>query len=162
MVWYYLSGNNLSNKNTFSFSLLPLGRHLLPWTTLNRYLSRDSNKKFFFTRSTWSGNVSISRQRVFPVATPLSCFIEFSKFRKRSFRENSKHPKQERERDGTCNKNLPIYCFERCGHIEDEKNHSFVVGVYVTDVNITGVKFDYSSIWMICFQFKMQKVNCTT
>ena len=42
-----------------AFSLLPMGRYLLPLTTLNRYEPRDSRGKFFFT--TRSRNVSIVR-----------------------------------------------------------------------------------------------------
>ena len=41
------------------FSLLPLGRYLLPLTTLNRYQTLDSSGKFFFT--TTSRNAPIVR-----------------------------------------------------------------------------------------------------
>ena len=44
------------------FSLLPLGRYLLPLTTLNRYQPTDSSGKLFFT--TVSRNVSIIRYRI--------------------------------------------------------------------------------------------------
>ena len=64
-----------------TFSLLPLGRCLLPWITLNKYLSKcsRSNEIFFFTTSTW--NISKARRRtsqVYPfyIGT-LSQFTEF-------------------------------------------------------------------------------------
>ena len=44
------------------FSLLPLGRYLLPLTTLNRYQPIDSSGKLLFT--TISRNVSIVRYRI--------------------------------------------------------------------------------------------------
>ena len=44
------------------FSLLPLGRYLLPVTTQNRYQSTGSSGKLLFT--TISGNVSIVRYRI--------------------------------------------------------------------------------------------------
>ena len=44
------------------FSLLPLGRHLLPPTTLNRYQPTDSSRKLLFT--TLSRNVFIVRCRM--------------------------------------------------------------------------------------------------
>ena len=42
-----------------AFSLLPVGGHLLPVTTQNRYQSTGSSGKFFFT--TTSRNVTIVR-----------------------------------------------------------------------------------------------------
>ena len=45
-----------------AFSLLPLGRYLLPVTTQNRYQSTGSSRKFFFT--TTSRNVTIVRCRM--------------------------------------------------------------------------------------------------
>ena len=44
------------------FSLLPLGRYLLPITTLNRYQPTDSSGKLLYT--TISRNVSIVRYRM--------------------------------------------------------------------------------------------------
>ena len=44
------------------FSLLPLGRYLLPLTTLSRYQPTDSSGKLLFT--TISRNVSIVRYRI--------------------------------------------------------------------------------------------------
>ena len=55
------------------FSLLPLGRYLLPITTLNIYLSSNSSKKFSFT--TASENITITRHRVFLVTIPSLCFV---------------------------------------------------------------------------------------
>ena len=43
--------------SAFSLHVLPLGRLLLPLTTLNRYQPTDSGGKFFFT--TTSRNLSI-------------------------------------------------------------------------------------------------------
>ena len=45
-----------------TFSLLSLGRYLLPVTPWNRYQSAGSSGKFFFT--TTSRNVSIVRYRI--------------------------------------------------------------------------------------------------
>ena len=45
-----------------AFSLLPLGRYLLPVTTQNRYQSTGSSGKFFF--ATTSRNVTIVRWRM--------------------------------------------------------------------------------------------------
>ena len=44
------------------FSLLSLGRYLLPITTLNRYQATDSSGKLLYT--TMSRNVSIVRYRI--------------------------------------------------------------------------------------------------
>ena len=63
------TGNTILATDTLSvlviqsvFSLLPLGRYLLPLTTLNRYQPTDSNGKLLFT--TISSNVSIFRYRI--------------------------------------------------------------------------------------------------
>ena len=56
-----------------TFSLLPLGRYLLPLTTLNRYLSRHSSKSFIPTTS--SENMTITRCGVFLVTFPVLCFV---------------------------------------------------------------------------------------
>ena len=56
-----------------TFSLLSLGRYLLPLTTLNRYLSRHSNKNFIFTTS--SKNITITKHGVFLVTIPILCFV---------------------------------------------------------------------------------------
>ena len=73
-----------------AFSLLPLGRYLLPLTTQNRYQSIGSSGKFFFT--TTSKNITIDRW-VIPLVTKLLldlvmihwiCWIQ-----RKSFRENS-------------------------------------------------------------------------
>ena len=51
------------------FPLLPLVRYLLPLTTLNRYLTRDSNGNFFFT--TARRNISVARYGLSLVTTLL-------------------------------------------------------------------------------------------
>ena len=56
------------------FSLLPHGRYLLEWTTLNRYPWRCSIKHFFFPTS--SGSISIARHRVSLVTIPFIDFID--------------------------------------------------------------------------------------
>ena len=63
------------------FSLLPLGRHLLRLTTLNRYQSTGSSRQLPFTTS--SRNVSIFRYRMSLVtycSWILSRFTEFTEF----------------------------------------------------------------------------------
>ena len=69
-----------------TFSLLhvhvPLGRYLLPLTTLNRYLSRHSSKKF----------ISNFRHGVFLVTIPILCFVTIhwiQWLQQKSFRKNS-------------------------------------------------------------------------
>ena len=57
------------------FSLLPLGRYLLPVTTQNRYQSTGSSQKLLFT--TTSRNVSIVKYW----SWILSWFTEFAEFR---------------------------------------------------------------------------------
>ena len=57
------------------FSLLPLGRYLLPLNTLNRYLPRHtcSSKNVIFTTS--SENITITRHGVFLATIPILCFV---------------------------------------------------------------------------------------
>ena len=76
-----------------SFSLLPLGRYLLPFTTWNGYEPKDSSGNFLFT--TESRNVSIVRYRVSQVTILFLdlimihwiCWIQ-----RKSFRKNSNSP----------------------------------------------------------------------
>ena len=56
-----------------AFSLLPLGRYLLPVTTRNRYQSTGSSGKFFFT--TTLRNVTIVRCRMFQVTILVLDFV---------------------------------------------------------------------------------------
>ena len=72
------------------FQLLPLGRYLLPVTTLNRYQPRNSNEKIFFT--TTSRNVSIVRYRVSLITILLLHLVSvywIQWIQWKSFRENS-------------------------------------------------------------------------
>ena len=55
-----------------TFSLLPLGRYLLPQTTLDRYVSRHSKNEIFTTSS---ANITITRHRVFLVTIAILCFF---------------------------------------------------------------------------------------
>ena len=57
------------------FSLLPLGRYLLPLIILNRYLPNGSSSNFIEIAS--SKNVTIARHRISDIWT-LSVFIQFS------------------------------------------------------------------------------------
>ena len=56
-----------------TLSSLPLGRYLLPVTTLNGFPSRGSNRNFSFT--TLSENISITRHEIFLVTIPLLDFV---------------------------------------------------------------------------------------
>ena len=69
------------------FSLLLLGRYLLPLTTLNKYQPTDSNEKFCFT--TTSRNVSIVRYRMSLVAILPLDYVMIHWIQRKSFRENS-------------------------------------------------------------------------
>ena len=63
-----------------AFSLLSLGRYPLALTTLNRYQSKDSSEKFFFT--TISRNVTIVRCRMSLVTILVLDFLSwFTEFR---------------------------------------------------------------------------------
>ena len=73
-----------------TFSLLPLGRYLLPITTRTRYQSTCSSGKFFFT--TTSRNVTIVRCRMSLVTIPVLDFVIIYWIRwiqRKSFRKNS-------------------------------------------------------------------------
>ena len=73
-----------------TFSLLPMGRYLLPLTTLNRYLSRHSSKNFVF--STSSVNITFTRCGKFLVTFPFLCFVTIhwiQWIQRKSFRKNS-------------------------------------------------------------------------
>ena len=70
-----------------TFSLLPLGRYLLPQTTLNRYFSRYSSNNFISTTS--SVNITITRHGVFLVTIPILCFVMIHWIQWKSSRENS-------------------------------------------------------------------------
>ena len=72
------------------FSLLPLGRYLLPLTTLNSYQPIDSYGKFSFT--TTASNVPIVKYRMSLVTIPPLDLVIIHWFRwihRKSFRENS-------------------------------------------------------------------------
>ena len=56
-----------------TFSLLPLGRYLLPQTTLNRFVSRHRSKNFISTTS--SENITITKCGVFMVAIAILYFV---------------------------------------------------------------------------------------
>ena len=72
------------------FSLVPLGRCLLLLTTVNRYPSKDSSGKFFFTTtSRTSRNVSIVRYRMSLVTILPLDFVMIHWIQRKSFRENS-------------------------------------------------------------------------
>ena len=74
----YLATNTLAVVQS-TVQLLPLGRYLLPLTTLNRYQTRDSNGIFIFLSS--SRNISIVRywgSLVTILFCVLSQFTEFS------------------------------------------------------------------------------------
>ena len=65
-------------------------RYLLPFTTLNRYLSRHSSKNFIFTTS--SQNIIITRHGVFLVTIPILCLVMIhwiQWIQRKSFRKNS-------------------------------------------------------------------------
>ena len=73
-----------------AFSLLPLGRYLLPVTTQKRYQSTGSSGKFFFT--TTSRNVTIVRCRMSLVTMLVLDFVMIHWIRwiqRKSFRKNS-------------------------------------------------------------------------
>ena len=73
-----------------AFSLLPLGRYLLPITTQNRYQPTDSSWKFFFT--TTSRNVTIVRYRISLVTILLLDLVMIHWIhwiQRKSFRKNS-------------------------------------------------------------------------
>ena len=62
-----------SASNKSAFSLLPLGRNLLPVTTQNRYQSTGSSGKLFFI--TTSRNVTIVRCRLSLVTILILDFV---------------------------------------------------------------------------------------
>ena len=68
------------------FPLLPLGRYLLPFTTLNRYQPTDSRVKSLFT--TISRNVSIFRYRISLVTILLLYLVVIHWIQRKSLREN--------------------------------------------------------------------------
>ena len=70
-----------------TFSSLPLGRYLLPVTTLNRYLSRHSSKFFIFT--TLSESITIIICWVFLVTVPVLYFVTIHWIQRKSFKKNS-------------------------------------------------------------------------
>ena len=73
-----------------TFSLLHMGRYLLPLTTLNGYLSRHNSKIFIFNTS--SENITITRYRVFLVTIPILYFVSIhwiQWIQGKSFRKNS-------------------------------------------------------------------------
>ena len=75
------------------FSLLPLGRYLLPLTTLNRYQPTDSSGKSLFT--TISMNVFIVRCRISLVTILLLDLVMIHwihLIQRKSFRDNSNNP----------------------------------------------------------------------
>ena len=69
------------------FSLLPLGRYLLPLTTLSRYLPTNSSGKLLFT--TISRNVSVVRCRITILFLDLVMSHWIHWIQRKSFRENS-------------------------------------------------------------------------
>ena len=56
--------------------LLPNSRYYEPWTTLDRYITRDRNKKFISTTS--PGTISVDGYRASVVTIPLLDFVTFS------------------------------------------------------------------------------------
>ena len=70
-----------------AFSLIPLGRYLLPVTTWNRNQSTGSSGKFFFT--TKSRNVTIVRCRMSLVTIVVMDFVMIHWIQRKSFRKNS-------------------------------------------------------------------------
>ena len=72
------------------FSLLPLGRYLLPLTTLSRYQPTNISGKLLFT--TISRNVSIVRYRISLVTILLLDLVMIRWIQRKSFRENSIRP----------------------------------------------------------------------
>ena len=71
--------------------LISMGRYLLPPTTLNRYLSRYSSKKFIFTTS--SENITLTRYGVFLITILILFFVTIhwiQWIQRKSFRNTSK------------------------------------------------------------------------
>ena len=87
--WHCLTEQSYipSHRRKSTFSLIPLNIYLLPLATLNRYLSRGSNRKFSFTTS--FGNIYITRDEVFLVTIPIMDFVIIHWIQWKSFRENS-------------------------------------------------------------------------
>ena len=89
---YYPSANRYitSASNKSAFSLLPLGRYLLPVTTWHRYQSTGSSGKFYFT--TTSRNVTVVRCRMSLVTILVLDFVMIHWIcwiQRKSFRKNS-------------------------------------------------------------------------
>ena len=67
-IWQQIQSQQYMYKCIFFTTLLLPGRYLLPLTTVNRYLSRSSDRKFLF--ATPPENVSTDRHKVIPHNCP--------------------------------------------------------------------------------------------